>query len=173
MDSDGIHYAAAVGVRVVVCEDSATYRRALVRALEHDGRLQVVGAFETAEATLAALDSLSPDVVTMDLELPGMQGLEAVEEIMSARPLPIAVVSSHVGAQSEVAAAALAAGALEALPKNGLDLLDPTSVSAAALRRRVEVLSRARVVRHPRARLRPRGDRPSAPWCSIATDRWS
>ena len=145
---------SAVGVRVVVCEDSATYRRALVRALEHGGELQVVGEFETAEATLAALDGLSPDLVTMDLELPGMQGLEAVEEIMSARPLPVAVVSSHVTARSDVAGAALAAGALEALAKDDLDLLDPAGISASALRRRLQLLSRAHVVRHPRASLR-------------------
>jgi two-component system chemotaxis response regulator CheB len=143
-------------VRVVVCEDSATYRRALVRALEHGGTFEVVGAYETAEETLAALDGLSVDLVTMDLELPGMQGLEAVEEIMGTRPLPVAVVSSHVGERSDTAAAALAAGALDAVAKDGLDLLDPASVSAAALRRRLEVLSRASVVRHPRARLRTR-----------------
>lgn len=151
-----------MSVRVVVCEDSATYRRALVRALEHGGRLEVVGAFETAEATLAALTGLSPDLVTMDLELPGMQGLEAVEEIMGTLPMPVAVVSSHVGAQSEAAAAALAAGALEAVGKDGLDLLDPGSVSAAALRRRLEVVSRARVIRHPRARLRTQASRTNA-----------
>ena len=152
-----------MGVRVVVCEDSATYRRALVRAIEHGGELEVVGAFESAEATLAALDGLSPDLVTMDLELPGMQGLEAVEEIMGARPLPVAVVSSHVGARADdAAAAALAAGAVEALAKDDLDLRDPASISAAALRRRLEVVSRAHVVRHPRARLRSRV-RPVAP----------
>jgi two-component system, chemotaxis family, protein-glutamate methylesterase/glutaminase len=145
------------GVRVVVCEDSATYRRALVRAIERGGDLEVVGAFETAEATLAALDGLSPDLITMDLELPGMQGLEAVEEIMSLRPIPVAVVSSHVMANSNVAGAALAAGAVDAFAKDDLDLLDPDGLCASALRRRLELLSRAHVVRHPRARLRARG----------------
>src|SRR5919204_2831624 len=72
----------AMAVRVVVCEDSGTYRRALVRALEHDGELSVVGAFGTAEAMLSALPALAADLVTMDLELPGMQGLQAVEQIM-------------------------------------------------------------------------------------------
>jgi two-component system chemotaxis response regulator CheB len=150
-----------VGVRVVVCEDSPTYRRALVRALEHGGELEVVGAFETAEATLAALDGLTPDLITMDLELPGMQGLAAVEEIMGAHPIPVAVVSSHVGGRSEAAGAALAAGAVEALAKDDLDLLDPAGLSAAALRRRLQLLSRARVVRHPRARLRATGRPPT------------
>lgn len=154
-----------MAVRVVICEDSALYRRALVRTLEHAGRFQIIGVFGTAEAVLAALEVLSPDLVTMDLELPGMQGLEAVEQIMARRPVPIAVLSSHVGAQAETAAAALAAGAVDALAKDGLDLLDPESLSAAALRRRLEVVSRARVVRHPRARLRAHavraGRRPS------------
>jgi two-component system, chemotaxis family, protein-glutamate methylesterase/glutaminase len=149
----------ADGVRVVVCEDSATYRSALVRAIEHGGDLRVVGSFETAEETLAALEGLSPDLVTMDLELPGMQGLDAVEEIMSARPTPVAVVSSHVTARSDVAGAALAAGAVDALAKDDLDLLDPDGLSASTLRRRLQVLSRAHVVRHPRAGLRARGGR--------------
>jgi two-component system, chemotaxis family, protein-glutamate methylesterase/glutaminase len=141
-------------VRVVVCEDSPLFARALVRALEHGGELEVVATFPTAERAIEALPALRPALVTMDLELPGMSGLEAVEEIMSAMPLPIAVLSSHVGAGTERAAAALAAGALDALAKDDLDLRDPAGASAGALRARMKVLSRARVIRHPRARLR-------------------
>ena len=102
-----------------------------------------------------------PDLVTMDLELPGMDGLQAVEEIMSSRPVPILVLSAHVGASASKAAAALAAGALDAIAKADLDLRDPAGPAAAAFRHRVKVLSRARVIRHLRAALKtgpgPRG----------------
>ena len=83
------------------------------------------GSTSTAEAAIADLARLAPDLVTMDIELPGMSGLEAVEEIMSARPMPILVLSSHVGTSNNVAAAALAAGALDAIGKEGLPLMNP------------------------------------------------
>ena len=111
--------------RVLVCDDSKTFAAALVRTLEHDGEIEVVGVATNAEAAIADLARLEPDLVTMDIELPGMSGLEAVEQIMSARPTPILILSSHVGTTSNVAAAALAAGALEAIGKEGISLLRP------------------------------------------------
>jgi two-component system chemotaxis response regulator CheB len=92
----------------------------------------------------------------MDIELPGMSGLEAVEEIMSVRPTPILVLSGHVDGANENAAAALAAGALDAVAKDDLNLREPDGAGAAAFRRRLSVLSRARVIRHPRGRLKKR-----------------
>jgi two-component system, chemotaxis family, protein-glutamate methylesterase/glutaminase len=142
--------------RVVICEDSRTYTRALARVLEHGGEVEVVGAFETAEATIAALPRLKPQLVTMDIELPGMSGLQAVERIMSAQPVPIVVLSSHVGPSSTATASALAAGALDALRKEDVDLRDPGGAAAAALRHRIKVLSVARVIKHPRGGLPPR-----------------
>jgi two-component system chemotaxis response regulator CheB len=96
----------------------------------------------------------------MDIELPGMDGLAAVEAIMGSQPLPLLVLSSGVGTGSDKAAAALAAGALDAIAKDDLDLRDPAGAVAVAFRRRIKVLCRARVIRHPRGRLRARG--PSA-----------
>ena len=132
--------------RIVVCEDSRTYAAALSRALRHDGDLEVVAVFPSAEEAIEALPRLQPDLLTMDLELPGMSGLEAVEHVMSLRPLPILVLSAHVGV--ERAAAVIAAGALDAVRKDELDLIDPKGPHAVALRRRVRVpLRRGRSVR--------------------------
>lgn len=139
--------------QVLVCEDSPTYAEALRRALEFGGDIEVVGVCATAEEAIAALPRTKPQLVTMDLELPGMSGLEAVERIMGSSPVPILVLSAHVGPRSENAAAALAAGALDAVHKEALDLREPGSESAAALRRRVKILCGVRVIRHPRARL--------------------
>ena len=140
--------------RIVLCDDSRTYATALVRTLEHDGALDVVGVFPTAEKTLAALPALRPDLVTMDLELPGMSGLDAVEEIMASAPTPVVVLSDYTPRNSSTAHAALRAGAVAAIPKGDVDLTDPASLAAATLRRRVSRLSEATVVRHPLARLR-------------------
>ena len=140
--------------RVLVCEDSRVYAAALRRMLEYDGDITVAAVCGTATEAIAALPRIRPDLVTMDLELPGMDGLKAVDEIMNSRPLPILVISSHVGARTKKAAAALAAGALDAIAKDDLDLRDPGSPAGAAFRRRVKMLCRTRVIRHLRAALK-------------------
>jgi two-component system chemotaxis response regulator CheB len=145
---------AAAGVkRVLICEDSKTYAVGLSRLLQRDPEIDVVGVCETAEQAIAKLPMLKPDLVTMDLELPGMSGVDAIEQIMSAFPIPILVLSGHVAHRSQTALHALAAGALDAMPKADFDLGDPDSAAAQALRRRVKVLSGVKVIRHPRARL--------------------
>jgi two-component system chemotaxis response regulator CheB len=152
-----------VPTRVLVCEDSKTFAAALVRTLERGGEIEVIGVAATAEAAIADLSRLAPDLVTMDVELPGMSGLEAVEEIMSARPTPILIVSSHIRTGGELAVAALASGAIDAIAKSELPLRDPDGADAVAFRRRVKLLAGARVVRHPRARLDGRATAPSPP----------
>jgi len=139
---------AATAQRVLVCEDSRAYAAALRRVLRYDGDITVAAVCSTASEAMAALPRISPDLVIMDLELPGMDGLTAVEEIMSTCPLP-----ARVSARSGQAAAALAAGALDAIAKDDLDLRDPAGTAAAAFRRHVQVLSRARVIRHRRPAL--------------------
>src|SRR5712692_1488110 len=139
--------------RVLVCEDSRVYSTALVRMLEYDGDIAVAAVCRTGRQAIAALPRIRPDLVTMDLELPGMDGLAAVEEIMSSWPVPILVLSAHVGSGNDRAAAALAAGALDAFAKDRIEVRDPGCPAAAAFRDRIRVLSRAQVIRHPRARL--------------------
>ena len=147
--------------RVLICEDSRTYAAALERLLSHGGELEVVGICDTAEKAIAAVPRLKPDIVTMDIELPGMSGLEAVEQLMGSQPLPILVLSSYATRGSDAVAFAIAAGALDAVSKDELDLRDPGSVAARAFRHRVKLLSGARVIRHPRARLRRRKTPPA------------
>ena len=122
--------------------------------LKHDGDITVAAVCATAEEAIAALPRVRPDVVTIDVELPGMDGLAAIEEIIARRPLPILVISVNAGNTSRKAAAALAAGALDAISKDDLDLDDPGGSAAAAFRSRARLLSHAQVIRHPRARLR-------------------
>jgi two-component system chemotaxis response regulator CheB len=140
-------------LRVLICEASRGYAVRLKRVLEHDGDITVAAVCATAEEAIDALPMVQPDVVTMDLDLPGMGGLAAIEEIMSDRPLPLLAIS--VGAdERDLAAAALAAGALEVIGKDDLDLRDPAAAVAAAFRQRIRILSHTHVILHPRARLR-------------------
>ena len=152
--------------RLLICEGSRSYADGLRRLLEHDGDITVAAVCATAEEAIAALPRVQPDLVTMEIDLPGMDGLAAIEEIMSSRPLPILVISAGVQASSQKVAA-LAAGALDAIPKSDLDLHDPGSAAAAVFRHRVRILAHAQVIRHPRAWLRneragPRLGRPAA-----------
>jgi two-component system chemotaxis response regulator CheB len=153
-------------VRVAVCEDSRTFAFALRRFLEREGELEVVGVYRTAEALLEALPNLRADLVTMDLELPGMDGVSATTEIMRSRPLPIVVVSDHAGRASERAAAALAAGAVDALHKSRFRLDEPDEARSVALRRRLGRLSRTA----PRRRT-SRAPGPQAPSKRLAAGR--
>jgi two-component system, chemotaxis family, protein-glutamate methylesterase/glutaminase len=136
-------------LRVLVCEDSPAYASALRRVLEQDNDITVPTVCYTAEEAIAALPSVAPDLVTMDVELPGMNGLAAVGEIMNHRPLPILVLYASAESGTNQASAALAAGALEAIAKDHLDLRDPADRAGAELRHRVRVLSQAQVIRHP------------------------
>ncbi|MDQ3631439.1 MAG: response regulator, partial [Actinomycetota bacterium] len=137
-------------VRIVICDDSATYAEALTRFLQHDPAVRVVGVFPTAEEMLPQLERLDPDLVTMDLEMPGMGGLEAITDIMRDRPLPILVLSAEAGKGSEKAAEALAAGALEAMAKSSLQLLEPADVWATATRSRFKRLASVQLKRRTR-----------------------
>jgi two-component system chemotaxis response regulator CheB len=130
---------------VLVCDGSATYGRALGRFLDSGDELEVVGVCSTAEEALGALPRLAPDLVTVDLELPGPGSIRAIERIMRSHPVPILVLSAAVRRGSEKAAEALAAGALEALPKAQVRLDETDGPAAVALRHRLRRLARAAV----------------------------
>jgi two-component system chemotaxis response regulator CheB len=132
-------------IRILVCEDSATYALGLKRFLETGGDIKVVGVCGTGEEALEAVPRLAPDLVTMDLDLPGMGGIRAVEKIMRSHAVPILVLSGQVRRGSSGAAEALSAGALEALPKAQVHIDDPAGAAAVALRFRFKRLAAAKV----------------------------
>jgi two-component system chemotaxis response regulator CheB len=148
---------------VLVCEDSAVYATALIRLLEYDGDIKVSAVCTTAAEAMAALPRVRPDLVTMDLELPDMNGLKAVEEIMSSQPVPILVLSGLIEPEGSKSASALALGALDAMAKDSLGIRDPAGAQGAAFRRRVRILCRATVIRHLRAGLKSRPDDAAEP----------
>jgi two-component system chemotaxis response regulator CheB len=147
--------AVAETRRVLICEDSQTYAAGLSRLLARDPQIEVVGICPDAETTLARLAKLDPKphLVTIDLELPGMSGGEAIERIMNVHPVPILVLAGGVGRGSAQALASLGAGALEVLSKDALDFRDPGGTDARAFRKRVKLLSHVPVLHHPRGGL--------------------
>jgi two-component system chemotaxis response regulator CheB len=145
--------------RILLCEDSRAYAAGLSRFLDHDDRIEVVGIAGSGEQAIAEVERLEPDLLTLDMQLPGMDGLEVVRRLMADSPLPIVILSGAVAKGSERAAEALAAGALEILPKERLrlDVLD--DIWADAMRSRLRRLSSMRVDRPLRARPGPRRQR--------------
>ncbi|MHB8767260.1 MAG: chemotaxis-specific protein-glutamate methyltransferase CheB [Deferrisomatales bacterium] len=104
-------------IRVLVVDDSAVARELLVHVLEGDPEVRVVGTAADGEQALAAVARLEPDVVTMDVHLPGMDGYAAARRIMETRPVPIVIVTS-VGDRADVRRTfrAAEAGAVAFLP---------------------------------------------------------
>lgn len=144
--------------RILICEDSATYALGLTKFLEHQGSLQVVRVCPSGEAALTSVPRLAPDLVTMDLELPGIGGLRTIETMMRVHPVPIVVLSAFAARRSDNAALALGVGALEVLDKAQLRLDQPDMPPAIALRHRLRRLARARPTPpgdQPRPRQRP------------------
>ena len=147
---------------VVVVDDSAVQRRFLRGAIEAAGEFGVVGEARNGSEAVALVERLRPAAVVMDLDLPVMGGVEAIERIMARWATPILVYSAFVGgSDSTNAMEALAAGAVDVLAKPGPD--DPGTLAECAedLRRRLRVVVRIRVITHPRGRLRSTGAAPA------------
>lgn len=105
-------------VRVMVVEDSLVVRQLLVHIIASDPRLVVAAAVSSAEEALQEIGRVEPDVVSMDIRLPGMDGLEATRRIMSEHPTPIVVIADSIEDSSlKISMNALRAGALTVVEK--------------------------------------------------------
>lgn len=143
---------------VVVVDDSAVQRRFVRAAVEADPDFLVVGEARNGKEAVALVAQLRPSAVLMDLDLPFMSGIEAIERIMAASPTPILVYSAHVGGEESAnALEALAAGAVDVLAKPGPEDTASLEEYAQQLRQKLKVAARIRVITHPRGRLRSQG----------------
>jgi two-component system chemotaxis response regulator CheB len=150
-------------IRVVVVDDSALMRRIITDLLQQDSAIQVVGAARNGREAIDLVKELRPDIVTMDVRMPVMDGLATTEYLMAYHPTPILVVTASLAKHDvDLTFKMLAAGALEVFEKpSGAD---PHALDRAgrALIRRVKVLSRVKVVTHLRGRRKPpNGSEPS------------
>ncbi len=104
-------------VRVLVVDDSAFFRRRIQEIIDSDPGLEVVGAAADGREAVRKVAELKPDVVTMDIEMPVMDGIAAVREIMKKHPTPILMFSSLTREGARPTLDALEAGAMDYLPK--------------------------------------------------------
>ncbi|MEI4485942.1 chemotaxis response regulator protein-glutamate methylesterase [Frigidibacter sp. MR17.14] len=110
-------------VKVLIVDDSRTIRQLIRHRLSSDPRLQVVGEAEDPLEARELIRRLSPDVLTLDVEMPRMNGLEFLERLMRLRPMPVVMISTETSEGSRVAIEALALGAVDCIGKPAADRL--------------------------------------------------
>ena len=109
-------------VRVLIVDDSAAVRRILTDLLSADPALEVVGAASDAFIARDKIKALKPDVLTLDVEMPKMDGITFLRNLMRLRPMPVVMVSSLTDHGAEVTLDALALGAVDYMPKPKIDV---------------------------------------------------
>jgi two-component system, chemotaxis family, protein-glutamate methylesterase/glutaminase len=134
-------------IRVLVVDDSAFMCKVLREIISSDPQLEVVGQGRDGREGVALADSLRPDVITMDINMPHVDGLQATELIMSQHPRPIVIVSSESREGAASTLKALELGAIDFVPKpsSGIDL-DMKTVREE-LTRKLKLAAKVRVVR--------------------------
>ncbi|HET8923893.1 MAG TPA: chemotaxis response regulator protein-glutamate methylesterase [Candidatus Acidoferrum sp.] len=134
-------------LRVLVVDDSAFMCKVLEKIFNADEQMQVVGQAKDGREAVALAESLKPDVISMDINMPHVDGLQATAEIMTTNPRPIVIVSSESkdGAASTLRALELGAIEFVAKPSSGIDL-DMQSVKEELLRK-MKMAAKVRVVR--------------------------
>jgi len=105
-------------LRVLVADDSAFMVRTLKQMLESSPDIKVVGVAQNGKEAIQMTSELKPDIITMDIEMPVMNGLEAIQHIMNNMPTPILVISTHTTDGSQVTLDALSSGAVDFILKN-------------------------------------------------------
>lgn len=150
-------------IRLLVVEDSKTVLQALVAAFHSDPELQVIGTAASGEEAVQAARNLKPDLITMDVNLPGMDGFDATRAIMSSCPVPIVIVTGRMNPKdSDTLFRVMEAGALMVLPKPAPVGSPGYQASVTHLVRHVKLMSEIKVVR----RVFPTGECPprTAAW---------
>ncbi len=124
-------------IRVMIIDDSALVRRIATDILTADPEIAVVATAAQAEFALLTLEKEKPDVITLDLEMPGMGGLEAIRRIMASRPTPIIVLSAHARQGADSTLQALDLGAVDFVLKPSASLSGGLTAVAEELTEKV------------------------------------
>jgi two-component system chemotaxis response regulator CheB len=131
-------------VSVLVVDDSGFFRKRLTEILTSSGQIKVVGAATNGREGVELAEKLRPDVITMDYEMPVMDGISAVREIMRKHPTPVLMFSSLTYEGARVTLDALEAGAVDFLPKNFEEIARDNSQLQKILIERILDVARSR-----------------------------
>jgi two-component system, chemotaxis family, protein-glutamate methylesterase/glutaminase len=145
-------------VRVLIVDDSALVRQMLTTILRRDPQIQVVGAVSDPYAAWDAIKQFEPDLITLDVEMPKMDGLTFLEKLMAARPMPVLMVSSLTEQGAKTTLRALELGAIDFIAKPCLDISTGLGHLASEIIEKVKQTAQARVRRPGRS---PQAERPA------------
>lgn len=131
-------------VRVAIVDDSSFVRAALARILEQDGRFEIVGQASDGKSALELITRVRPDAVTMDYNMPGMNGAEVVRRVLEQALVPIVMVSAHTTEGAQATVDALAAGAVDVVAKPGGEVSMDLAKIAEELKNKLLVAAKSR-----------------------------
>src|SRR5579863_4886649 len=132
-------------IKVLIVDDSALVRALLTKILGADPALQVVGTAPDAFIAREKIKILNPDVLTLDVEMPRMDGLQFLRNLMRLRPMPVVMCSSLTERGADITLAALELGAIDFVTKPKIDVAHALEGYAAELISKVKVAAAARV----------------------------
>ncbi len=140
-----------MAVKVLIVDDSTFFRKRLTEIIKADPALEVCGEAKDGKEGVDMAIRLKPDVITMDVEMPVMDGITAVKEIMQKAPTPILMFSSLTLEGANATFRALEAGAVDFMPKNFDDIAHRREDALNELRSNIKAVARSRVMRRPSA----------------------
>ncbi len=134
-------------IRVLIVDDSALMREVLTEILSQDAEIEVIGTAPDPFVARDKIKRLNPDVVTLDVEMPRMDGLSFLEKLMQARPMPVLVISSLAERECDITLRALELGAVDYVTKPHLDIRSGTLEHADEIVSKIKMAARAHVQR--------------------------
>jgi two-component system chemotaxis response regulator CheB len=136
-------------IRVLIAEDSPTVCWQLTKIINASSDLRVVGAASNGEELLEMAETLKPDVISMDIHMPRLDGLEATRQLMSRQPIPVVIVSSLLEGEVDLAFQALQAGALAVVkkPQGSTALFEELDEHKQQLLKTLRAMASVRVIR--------------------------
>jgi two-component system, chemotaxis family, protein-glutamate methylesterase/glutaminase len=135
-------------VRVLIVDDSALMRQLLSTLLSADPEIEVVGTAPDPHVARERIKALHPDVITLDVEMPLMDGVTFLRKIMALRPMPVVMISTLTQAGAEVTLEALEIGAVDFVAKPTHDVVNEMTTLAGELQEKVKAAARSRVRAH-------------------------
>ena len=149
---------ATSAIRVLVVDDSSFMRNAITRHIQRDARFLVVGAAVNGREAVAKAKELRPDVITMDVEMPEMNGIEALRQILAQTAIPVTMLSAQTEAGAKTTIQALQYGAMDFIPKKaGFEQLHEKLLAVAgAARARLSPIVTVAASRAPAVAAKPR-----------------
>ena len=159
-------------IKVLIIDDSALIRQLLTEIIGRQAGLRVVGAAPDPLAAREMIRTLNPDVLTLDVEMPKMDGLEFLEKLMRLRPMPVVMVSSLTERGTEATLRALELGAVDFVSKPRIEIARGVEALGAEIADKIRTAAQAKIRRAGHASsARPAAVQSAPQLCRVSTEK--